>query len=115
MPRPNRPDYSLKEEQIADFLKLATDRQFGIEAKARGRLELRGADSRESIKYVPEASFYMTKKSEIENKVAVKMALADKYRRMAVRTHSVPAKAKFLRRSECFQRQAGVIGKALAV
>ncbi len=57
----------------------------------------------------------MTKKSEIENKVAVKLALADKYRRMAVRTHSVPAKAKFLRRSECFQRQAGVIGKALAV
>ncbi|MHC2066065.1 hypothetical protein ACYFX5_01200 [Bremerella sp. T1] len=57
----------------------------------------------------------MTKKTEIENKVAVKMALAAKYRHLATLTHSVPAKAKFLRRSECFQRQAGVIGKALAV
>jgi len=56
----------------------------------------------------------MTKKTEIENKVAVKLALAAKYRHLATLTHSVPAKAKFLRRSECYQRQAGVIGKALA-
>lgn len=53
----------------------------------------------------------MTKKSEIENKVAVKQALSAKYRRMAGLTHSVPAKAKLLRRSECYQRQASEIGK----
>lgn len=94
---------------------MVTDRGIGIESWPRQRVELAGSDSRESFKYVPEASFYMTKKSEIENKLAVKQALADKYRRMAGRTHSVPAKAKFLRRSECYQRQAGVIGKALAI
>ena len=56
----------------------------------------------------------MTKKSDIEHKVAVKQALAAKYRHLANLTHSVPAKAKFLRRSECYKRQAGVIGKHLA-
>ena len=55
----------------------------------------------------------MTKKSEIENKVTVKQALADKYRHLASLTHSVPAKAKFLRRSECYSRQASEIGKHL--
>lgn len=57
----------------------------------------------------------MTKKTETENKVAIKLALAAKYRRLATLTHSDPAKAKFLRRSECYQRQAGVLGKGLAV
>ncbi|MEW4455622.1 hypothetical protein AB1L30_23340 [Bremerella sp. JC817] len=60
-----------------------------------------------------EASFYMTTKTEIENKLAVKQALCAKYRHLADLTKSQPAKAKFMRRSECYKRQALVIGKAL--
>lgn len=101
--------------EIADFPNLRPDRPNGIGRKAKPKVELFDSDSCESFFCVPEAWFYMTKKTEIENKVAVKMALAAKYRHLATLTHSVPAKAKFLRRSECFQRQAGVIGKALAV
>lgn len=56
----------------------------------------------------------MTKKTETQNKLAVKQALADKYRRLAAKTTSIPAKAKLLRRSECYKRQAGVVGKSLA-
>lgn len=55
----------------------------------------------------------MTKKSEIENKVAVKKSLAAKYRNLAGITTSVPAKAKFLRRSECYVRQAESIANKL--
>lgn len=56
----------------------------------------------------------MTKKTELENKVAIKQALSDKYRRLAAKTTSVPAKAKFLRRSECYKRQVGVLGGQIA-
>ncbi len=56
----------------------------------------------------------MTKKTEVENKVAVKQTLALKYRQKAERTPSVPAKARLIRRSERYTRQANAIKKTLA-
>lgn len=55
----------------------------------------------------------MTKKIEVENKVAVKQALALKYRQKAERASSVPAKARLLRRSERYIRQANALRKTL--
>jgi len=55
----------------------------------------------------------MTKKSELENKLETKTALATKYRRKAERTKSVNTKAKWLRRAEGYRRQAQVLANKM--
>jgi hypothetical protein len=53
----------------------------------------------------------MTKKSELNNIVEVKTALADKYERLARARQSKPGKARLLRRAERFRAQAAKAGK----
>jgi hypothetical protein len=48
----------------------------------------------------------MTQKSDIENLVQVKTALAQKYHRLALLTSSRPRKANYHRRAERLRRQA---------
>jgi hypothetical protein len=49
----------------------------------------------------------VTKKTESENIVKVKTALADKYERLARDRKSKPAKARLQRHAERFRAQAG--------
>jgi hypothetical protein len=48
----------------------------------------------------------MTQKSQLENIVQVKTALADKYERLARKRRSKPAKLNLLRHSKRFRDQA---------
>jgi hypothetical protein len=48
----------------------------------------------------------MTKKSQTQHIVEVKTALADKYERLARARSSKPAKARLLRHSQRFRKQA---------
>ncbi len=48
----------------------------------------------------------MSKKSQVENIVRVKTALADKYERLARDRSSKPAKARLIRHAERFRSQA---------
>ncbi|MCI0331644.1 MAG: hypothetical protein L0228_00285 [Planctomycetes bacterium] len=48
----------------------------------------------------------MTKKSQTENIVEVKTALADKYERLSRKRRSKPAKIRLLRHAERFRSQA---------
>ncbi len=53
----------------------------------------------------------MTKKSQSENLVKVKTALADKYERLARRRRSKPARERLLRHAERFRSQAANVSK----
>lgn len=53
----------------------------------------------------------MTRKSQLQNIVDVKTALADKYEQLARTRRSKPAKARLLRRAERFRSQAANAGK----
>ena len=53
----------------------------------------------------------MSKKSQIENIVKVKTALAEKYERLARDRSSKPAKARLVRHAERFRSQAANAAK----
>ena len=54
----------------------------------------------------------MTKKAQAENIVKVKMALAEKYERLALERNSKPAKARLLRHANRFRAQADTAAKS---
>lgn len=56
----------------------------------------------------------MTKKSQVENIVKVKTALADKYEQLARIRSSKPAKARMMRHSERFRAQANNASKGMS-
>jgi hypothetical protein len=53
----------------------------------------------------------VSKKSQVENIVKVKTALADKYERLARDRSSKPAKARLIRHAERFRSQAANAAK----
>jgi hypothetical protein len=53
----------------------------------------------------------MAKKSQVENMVQVKTALAEKYERLARDRSSKPMKARLIRRAERFRAQAANAAK----
>ena len=57
----------------------------------------------------------MSKKSQSENIVKVKTALAEKHLRLANTRKSKPAKARLLRHAERFRQQAAVAGRKAGI
>lgn len=57
----------------------------------------------------------MSKKSELENRVKVKAALADKYLRLARARKSKPWKVKLYRQAEAYHQQSLMLSQGLNV
>jgi len=53
----------------------------------------------------------VTKQSELENRITVKQALADKYERLARTVKSTPRRKTYLPHAEVYRRQADHLAK----